>query len=98
MRKVSIVLPSWIGEEEAQEAMLRDLRARSLLKLEFYRSKMKRFESKYAMTFPDFQRQVEQAAEENFEAWDDLIEWESYYRGYQEWQERHAELQQWSGT
>ena len=28
----------------------------------------------------------------------DLIEWEAYYRGYQEWKKRYTELQQWSGT
>jgi hypothetical protein len=84
MRKVTIALPSWIGKDEAQETVVRDLRAQALLKLEFYRSKMKLFEAKYATTFPRFRKRVEKGTTEDFTAWDDLIEWESYYRGYQE--------------
>ena len=82
MRKVTVALPSWIGKEEAQEEVVRDLRARALLKMEFYRSKMKPFEAKYATTFFRFQRRVEKSLKEDFAAWDDLIEWEAYYRGY----------------
>ena len=98
MRKVTVALPSWIGKEEAQEEVVRDLRARALLKMEFYRSKMRAFEVKYATTFPRFQRRVEKSKKEDFTAWDALIEWEAYYRGYQEWKKRHAELRQWSAT
>lgn len=98
MRKVTVTLPTWIGKEEAQEEIVRDLRARALLKMEYYRSKMKLFEAKYASTFPRFQRQVEKSSKEDFAAWDDLMEWEAHYRGYQEWKKRHAELRQWSGT
>jgi hypothetical protein len=98
MKKVTIALPNWIGEDEVQDMVVRDLRARALLKLEFYRSKMKPFEAKYATTFPRFQRRVEKATQEEFAAWGDLIEWEAYYRGYQEWKKRYTELRQWSGT
>jgi len=79
MRKVTVTLPAWIGKEEAQEEVVRDLRARALLKMEFYRSKMKPFEAKYATTFPRFQRRVEKSRKEDLTAWDDLIEWEAYY-------------------
>lgn len=98
MRKVTVVLPTWIAKEEAQEEVIRDLRTRALLKMEFYRSKTKPFEVKYATTFSRFQRQVEKSSKEDFAAWDDLIEWEAYYRGYQEWKKRYAELRKWSGT
>jgi hypothetical protein len=98
MRKVTVALPAWIGKEEAQEEVLRDLGTRALLKMEFYRSKMRPFEVKYATTFSKFQRRVEKSPKEDFSARDDLIEWEAYYRGYQEWKKRHAELRQWSAT
>ena len=98
MKKVTIALPSGIGQDEAQNIVVRDLRAHAMLKLEFYRSKMKPFEAKYATTFPRFQRRVEKGAQEDCAAWDDLIEWEAYYRGYQEWKKRYAELRQWSDT
>jgi hypothetical protein len=98
MRKVTITLPSWISKEKAQEEVVQDLRARALLKMEFYRSKMKLFEAKYATTFPHFKRKVEKSAKEDFTAWDDLIEWEAYHRSYQEWKKRHTELQKWLDT
>ena len=66
MKKVTITLPNWIGQDEAQDMVVRDLRAHVLLKLEFYRSKMKPFEAKYATTFPRFQRRVEKAIQEEF--------------------------------
>lgn len=97
MRRVTIALPTWIGKEEAQEEVVRDLCARALLKREFYRSRMKPFEAKYATTFPRLQRRVAKSLPENYALWDDLLEWEAYYRGYQEWKKRHAELHQWSG-
>ena len=98
MQKITIALPSWIGPGEAQDLVMRDLRAHALLKLEFYRSKMKPFEAKYTTTFPRFQRRVATAAEEDCVAWDDLIAWETYYRNYQEWKKRYTELRQWSDT
>ena len=82
--KITITLPSWISQDEAQDIVVRDLRAHALLKLEFYRSKMKPFEARYATTFSRFQRRVEKAAQEDCSAWDDLIAWEAYYRGYQD--------------
>ena len=66
MRKVDVTLPSWIGTEEAQEEVVRNLRTHALLKMEFYHSKMKPFEAKYGTTFSRFQRQVAQSAQEDF--------------------------------
>jgi hypothetical protein len=80
MKKVTIALPSWIGKDEAQDIVVCDLRARALLKLKFYWSTVKPFEARYATTFPRLQRHVEKAPKEDFAAWDDLIEWEAYYR------------------
>jgi len=97
MRKVTVSLPSWIGKEEAQTEVTQNLRAHALLKMEFYRSRMKLFEAKYATTFSRFQRRVTKSSKEDFSVWDDLMEWEAFHRGYQEWKKRHAELGQWSG-
>ena len=100
MKKVTIALPSRIGKGEAQDIVVCDLRARALLKLKFYRRTVKPCEARYATTFPRLQRRVEKAPKEDFAAWDDLIKWEAYYRGYQEWKNatlsrtngRHAEV------
>jgi hypothetical protein len=98
VRKVTVTLPGWIGTEEAQEEVMRNLRSHALLKMELYRSKMQLFESKYGTTFTRFQRRVTTSAQEDFTAWDDLMEWEACYRAYQEWKKRHTELRRWSGT
>ena len=98
MGKVTLTLPGWIGTEEAQEEVVRNLRAHALLKMEFYRSKVKLFEAKYGTTFSRLQRRVTTSAQEDFTAWDDLMEWEACYRAYQEWKKRHTELRRWSAT
>ena len=77
MRQVTITLPGWIRTEEAQEEVVRNLRTHALLKTEVYRSKMKLFEAKYGTTFTRFQRRVTKSSQEDFTAWDDLMEWET---------------------
>ena len=41
-------------------------------------SKIKLLASKYHLDFKAFESQIEQATNENFEAWDDYIEWKAY--------------------
>jgi hypothetical protein len=94
MRKVTVALPNWIGREEAQDAVVRDLCGRALLKMEFYRSKAQPFRAKYHTTVSRFRRRIETSRREDFAAWDDLIEWEAAERAYQEWKKRHAELRE----
>lgn len=96
MRKVSVALPEWIGREEAQAEVVRDLCMRALLKVEVYRSKMKPFEAKYRTTFARFRQRVEKGATEDCSAWDDLLEWEAAHSAHREWTKRYRELRRWS--
>ena len=41
-------------------------------------SKIKLLSAKYNLDFKAFESQIEQATNENFEAWDDYIEWKAY--------------------
>ena len=41
-------------------------------------SKIKLLSVKYNVDFKIFESQIEQATDENFEAWDDYIEWKAY--------------------
>ncbi len=41
------------------------------------------FEKKYMLKFEDFEKQVKNL-EENFEHWDDYIEWKAYINFYQQ--------------
>ncbi len=95
MTTLTVKVPSWLKKEQAQEEFIKSLMGKALLKMEFFRSKMKPFEIKYKLTFPDFQKRIEASSKENFEEWDDFIEWEANYTAFAKWEERYLELKQW---
>ena len=43
-----------------------------------FQEKIHFLERKYATDFVSFEQKIEQANTENFEAWDDYIEWKAY--------------------
>jgi hypothetical protein len=45
-----------------------------------YQEKIKHYEQKYATDYFTFKQHLEQAQTENFEAWDDYIEWQAYHQ------------------
>jgi hypothetical protein len=95
MTTVSVQVPNWIKKEEAQREFLKNLLGKALLKMEFYRSKLKPYESKYHLAFEDFQKKVHSAPKEDFAQWDDLVEWEAFDTAFKEWEERYQELNGW---
>lgn len=95
MTTLTVRVPSWVKKEQAQEEFLSSLMGKALLKMEFFRSKMKPFETRYQLSFPEFQKRIEAASKENFAEWDDFIEWEANYSAYVKWEERYLELKQW---
>ena len=95
MTTLTVKIPSWVKKEEAEDDFLRNLMGKALLKMEFYRSRMRSFQTKYHITFSEFQQRVQTAAEENFVEWDDLIEWEAYQTAFSQWEERYQELEKW---
>jgi hypothetical protein len=44
----------------------------------YLKDKMAQFEYKYKLNLEAFELQMNQAANENFQMWDDLIEWQAY--------------------
>lgn len=92
MKEISLEVPSWIEKTEARKMFFRNLCNEAKMKVEYYRSLMKPFERKYSNTFKEFKKKVESSKKESFEAWDDLIEWEAYFRAYSEWMEKYKEL------
>ncbi len=98
MRKVMVALPAWISRDEAQAEVVRDLRARALLKVELYRSKMQPFEAKYGMTLARFRQHAEKGSQENCAAWDDFLEWEAAHAAHREWKKRYSELRRCKDT
>ncbi len=51
---------------------------RSLLKV------LETFRQKYQMDFPAFEKKLQRQKKENFQEWDDYLEWKSYWQSYQE--------------
>jgi len=99
MKKISLEVPSWIEKAVAREKFLRSLCNEALMKVEYYRSLMKPFERKYSASFEDFKKKIESSKEESFKAWDDLIEWEAYFRAHKEWTKKYEELKNvWSNN
>ena len=99
MKEIALEVPSWVGEAKAREEFLRFLMSETLMKAEYYRSLMKPFERKYSTSFKDFLKQVKSSEQEDFQAWDDLIEWEAYFRAHEEWTKKYEELKNaWSNN
>ena len=94
MTELKVQVPTWVKQGEAENEFLRSLMTKALLKMEFYRSKMRPFESRYESFFTEFKEKVESSSEENLEAWDDLLAWEAYHIAFVEWEERYEELVQ----
>jgi len=78
-----------------KSALINIVHDMSLSKMKEYESLMHGFEKKYGLIFDDFERQIESAVKEDFEKWDDYIEWKAYSKSYQYWKSIHEESSQW---
>ena len=92
MEICSVKIPSWIHKNEAENEFLKTLKIKAQLKMEFYRSKMLPFEQKYQSSFEEFQKNLKKESKEDFEKWDDLIEWEAIFKAFKEWENRYKEF------
>jgi len=67
----------------------------SLSKMKEFQSSMQVFETKYGLVFEDFEKQLKFADKEDFEKWDDYIEWKAYYTAHKYWKSAHEEISPW---
>ncbi len=63
-----------LSKQQVSNWVLLDYSAQKQVLIE----KMALFEKKYTLDFERFEQQIEQATTENFETWDDYIEWKAY--------------------
>ena len=62
-----------------KEKSLQELYSANLYyELHIAEDKIKLFETKYNCRFEDFEKQVSDKSDENFDEWDDYIEWKAY--------------------
>lgn len=66
--------------------------AEALTKMEVYKARSGVFEKKYRMVFESFKKKVETTPKEDFEKWDDLIEWDANHAAFLEWKKKYEDL------
>lgn len=58
------------------------LKMKLYTELTLVREKLGLFEKKYDCDFTRFEKTVNEAEEEDFERWDDYLEWKAFYKKY----------------
>lgn len=64
----------------------------AMTKREYFSGQERFFSDKYATTFPKFASRVNKLKKENFEWWDDLMEWEACRLAAKEWDGKYRDL------
>jgi hypothetical protein len=64
------------------------VRMKIYTELTLIREKLMLFEKKYNCNFSVFERRVTTAEEENFEEWDDYMEWKAFYNKHRRLKEK----------
>ncbi len=80
--------PDWLEEKELLSLLL----SHAATKHEYFASRNRAFEAKYGSDFITFKKQIENAQDESFTAWDDMIAWESLDAASEQWKTRYEEL------
>ncbi|TYB33156.1 MAG: hypothetical protein FXF49_07795 [Flexistipes sinusarabici] len=68
------------------------LKAEILYELNLTKEKLKLFEKKYGKSLEEFEAQLEEE-KENFEKWDDYIEWKSYKKNMDDIEKRLIDIE-----
>lgn len=92
LKEIKIRLPNDVVEAISNREIVAMLMDKALGKVEYYRSKCDEFGEKYGMNFGSFKKRGEEAKEEVFGDWDDLILWEGYELGHKEWKKKYEGL------
>ena len=77
--------------ENERSAIVNIVHDLSLSKMKEYEMAMQKFEIKYGVIFEDFEQQLNSSDKEDFERWDDYIEWKTYSGAYHYWKSAHEE-------
>jgi len=90
-KEAKISTPGWVGEDEVLGLLHHDLQ----LKLAYYQSRCRKFEHKYQKTFAEFEADLQSSKEEDFQKWEDFMDWETAENACQEIIQRLQELAAW---
>jgi accessory colonization factor AcfC len=67
-------------------------RLKTISEMVLVREHIKLFEQKYRCSFQDFEKRVQQEAE-NFTQWDDYIEWKAYQKSFEGLKKKIGEIE-----
>lgn len=87
--KKTLNAPDWLEENELLSLLL----SHAATKYEYFASRAWAFAAKYGSDYPTFKKRVEEAKDESFAEWGDLIAWEAFDSASREWKIRYEELQ-----
>lgn len=93
MKEIKLMLPANVVQSLAKNEILSLLMDKILNKTEYYLTRCNEMEQKYGKSFAAFKTQVEKNEKEEFQEWDDLIEWEAYELAYKDSKKKYEELQ-----
>ena len=89
--EITLRIPPSIAADIKNSEIVALLLDKALGKRDFYKSKIRLFESKYGTNFASFKRKTENG-DESFEEWDDLLLWEGFLLAYDEWAKKYEDL------
>ena len=69
-----------ITKEKVQQVQYYEL----LFQMHILKSKLELFANKYKSNLEEFESQIKSSDTENFELWDDMMEWKAYQKSYEE--------------
>jgi hypothetical protein len=87
----TIKAPGWVAEDDVLSLLRQDLQ----LKLAYYDSQCRNFEQKHQKSFAEFEAEIHTAKNEDFEKWEEFMDWEAADCAREEIKLRLKELSAW---
>ncbi len=90
-QEVTIKAPGWVATDDLLGLLRQDLQ----MKLAYYDSQCRSFHQKHKQTLAEFEAAMHTSAQENFEVWEDFMDWETAESTRSEFAQRLQELASW---
>lgn len=89
--EVIIKAPGWVAKDDVLSLLRQDLQ----MKLAYHQSHCRIFEQKYQKTFAEYDTALRAEKQEDFQQWEDYMDWEAADGARQEIERRLQELAAW---
>ena len=92
LKEIKIKLPVAVADAFPERDIIKLMLDISLNKTDFYGSRCKQFEALSKGSFAAVSKRIQKKKREDFKGWDDLLVWEGYEIGREEWARKYREL------